>query len=290
MGTEIKHCFLYKIKSKKRLASLFGVNLPDLLENIKHPQYNVFEKNIRGKKREIEQPLGILNDIHKKIHRLIRDINMPEWVFSGKKGFSHIDNCLYHFSDKIWVVKTDIKKFYRSAKLEYVFRFFKNTLCMSDDCALLMAKLLTKDGHLPTGSPSSQIVAYWAYSKCFMEINEYASKKSIKMSLFVDDMVFSSDGYISREFVWKIQKMLEGYGLTINKSKTKYYGSRKSKKITGVVISPDGKIKVPNNMLKKIDISERKKEKTPKEETRYKGLLAAKRQIELKLRPQISRN
>jgi RNA-directed DNA polymerase len=59
--------------------------------------------------------------------------------------------------------------------------------------AWILTDLVTYKGVLPTGSPSSQLVVYCAYSLMFEEIKSISEKYGCIFSLYVDDMTLSSD-------------------------------------------------------------------------------------------------
>lgn len=276
---EFKHCSFFKVSSKRRLAGLLGVSLPELFNLKEAPTYRVFSKMGKGKYRTFEHPVGSLLLVQKKVHKILRSISLPEWVFSGRRGFSHIDNGRYHAQPRIAVLKMDIKNFFPSCKEKFVFRFLKRDLQMSDDCAYLLSKLLTKDGHLPIGSPSSQILAFWSYNQCFKNIHDYAENINIKMSLFVDDVAFSCEDSFPKGFSYTISCMVKEYGLSIKRTKTTRYGPKSFKKITGCAISPEGSLEIPNSLLLKIRKT-RKKLPEKKGICRLNGLLAAAKQID----------
>ena len=144
----------------------------------------------------------------------------------------------------------------------------------------LLINLLTYNNHLPTGSPSSQILTYWAYKQTMCKIYEKACELDINMTLFVDDLTFSSLKPIPETFKNFVKLRLENEGLTVNKKKSKSYYKNKYKKVTGTVISPDNKLLVPNKLQHKIYLLKNKEQKTDKEILSLKGMLNSARQIQ----------
>ena len=67
---------------------------------------------------------------------------------------------------------------------------FRDLFLMEDDIATIMTNLVMHGNVLPTGAPSSQLIAYWAYQDMFSEINEYAIENNYKFSLYVDDICY----------------------------------------------------------------------------------------------------
>lgn len=250
---------LYRITSKKKLAELLGIKLDQLVDITKNSKkfYKVWTKNtlkwdkkkkiFYTKARDVEESRFLLKKVQRKLCRLMSRIETPDWLMSGKKGVSYADNARYHVYNRYFLC-TDISKFYPSCSKEYVFKFFKNQLEMPEDVAWTITDLVTFNGHLPTGAPTSQIIGYWAYSITFSKIQKSAEKYGIKMTLYVDDFTFSSDKPIPENFDKLIKQRLSQVGLHINDEKNQYFYPKDHKKITGSVITPDNKLHVPNSL------------------------------------------
>lgn len=151
-----------------------------------------------------------------------------------------------------YAVKVDIRDFYTSVRKEYVFKFFRYRLKIAEDVAWFLADITTYNNFLPTGSPASQLLAFWAYKETFDRIENLAKNYNAKFSLFVDDMSFSSTKPLVRAFPFLVQTELKKVGLEINKKKTERYGKNQHKLVTGCVITPDNELKVPNKKRKEI--------------------------------------
>jgi len=282
----IKQSPFYKLSSKKKLAELLWVNL-DLLTDIVSNNaryYKVWTKETPGKKpRTVESPKPSLKKIQRRICSILSRIETPEWLMSGKKGISYADNARFHLENKHFLC-TDINSFYPSCSKEYVFKFFKNEFKMPEDIAWFVTDLVTFDNHLPTGAPTSQIIAYWAYNIAFSKIQKSAENYGIKMSLYVDDITFSSDKNIPKNFINLVSKRLSEVKLQIKPEKTQVFYPNDYKKITGCCITPKNELKVPNKLRYKITtlLENQKIESLELKETnRAFGLLNAARQIEL---------
>ncbi|EEG72538.1 reverse transcriptase domain-containing protein [[Clostridium] hylemonae] len=130
---------------------------------------------------------------------------------SGKKSYSYITNSETHLQYKF--IKTmDISKFYESAQRSKVYKMFIQTFKMEHDIAWIMTEVVTYNGVLPTGSPSSQLIVYWTYCDLFDMINNLIKQYYCHFSLYVDDMTFSSHKPISlklRDEVAIIKKSMD---------------------------------------------------------------------------------
>ena len=238
----------YKLKSKKKLSTLLGITLNELSKLTEGKYYNTF---LTKKKREIQEPRRKLKIVHAKIKKKLCNLEYPDYLFSGIRGRSSVSNAKHHLHSK-YILICDIKSFYRSCEKKYILRFFLFTLKTSPDIARIMAEILCYTSMIPTGSPSSQIIAYWAYAFIFDKINEYAQLNNIDFSLYVDDMTFSSKVRIPIKFHLEINKILNTVNLKIKLSKTKYYSDIQSKCITGCILTTKNKLCVKNKQKKKV--------------------------------------
>lgn len=210
--------------------------------------------------------------------------------------------------------KIDLKSFFPSIKRETVYKFFHEDLCCSADIAESLTNFTTIDlslssskniedvyrflnvkniksyNHLITGSPASPILSYLVNYKMFDEMQKVAIENNAIMTVYVDDVVFSSQNRLSKKFKEKILNIIKKYGYQISKNKVKYCTKRYPKLITGVIIDKNGKMTLQNSLSKKIIEEFRHLKKHPedsKSRSRLKGLLNAARQIDKTAYPSI---
>ena len=89
------------------------------------------------------------------------------------------------------------------------------------------------------------------------------------MTLYVDDMTFSSSKKPNQWYLDTITGILKRYGLSANMSKTKISYPHDDKEATGVKITPRGEMLPPDKLLTKLEL-----EKSLPEETRNPKRLA----------------
>ena len=230
---------LYKLKTKRKLADLLQVNIPELkLATADVGNYVVFEQEGKsGKARTIQHPKDSQKNIHCRIASLLCRIELPEYLHSGRKKHSHITNAKAHTGNKK-VLTTDIKSFFPSTTRKMVFNFFYNIMQCSSDVADLLASICTYNGHIPTGSQLSMPLAFWANIRMFEQLNNLANKHDVIMTVYVDDLTFSGDS-INRHFLSVIKKIIVSNGHISHPDKTKLFEKSDVKVITGVAIKCD---------------------------------------------------
>lgn len=279
---------LYRIRNRRKLAEL--LNLPK--DYFAHSHEQVYTKFSKQKPngdgvRIFTVPQDELKVIQKRLCRLLSRIETPDWVMSGKKHRSYITNAQSHV-DRLFVKTMDISRFYDSAQRRYIYKMFKETFKMSEDICWIMTDLVTYQGSLPTGSPTSQLIIYWSYGEMFNLINNIAQKYHCLFTLYVDDMTFSANIPISGELRDEVAAILKKNGLSAKTKKDHYYQNNVVKMVTGVCIS-NGKVIVPNAKRKQLLDQYKKCKDNHKisDIEKLRGMLCAVRQIEPEIFPEV---
>lgn len=210
--------------------------------------YNIFPKKMKnGKTRLIQEPKAVLQRLHARTHDLLSRVEAPNYLHSTVKRRSYISNATTH-SASVETIKIDIKSFFPSVPKKAVFIFFHEMLECRKDVAGLMADLLTYQGHLPTGSSSSPIIAFYSFKRLFDEIYEFAKRHDLKMTCYVDDITISGPG-ANKGLLHEVREIISRYGLKSHKAR--YFDRYKPRVVTGVCISDTGQ-RVPNELHLKI--------------------------------------
>ena len=268
-----------------------------------------------GKPRLIEPPHDELKIIQKQIKNCLGRIAVPDNVFSGIKGRSYADNARLHVgSNRRNLYKIDLTAFFPSITRDTVYRFFTKDLLCSPDVAQLLTDLTTIDlekssaknideiyeflkgknvssyNHLISGAPTSQILSYLVNHRMFDEMQKFADDNGITMTVYVDDVTFSSENRISKDFRDKIVAIIRKYNYQISRNKVKRYTKLYPKLITGVIIDATGKTVLKNSMRQKVIITYNELKNDPQNtdiRMRLKGLLIAARQVNKEAFPSI---
>lgn len=297
---DITQCALYKMKSLKNLKKILCITEDECRNILSVIGYHSFkiDKKDGIEKRTITAPNNRIKKIQSRMLKLLQNVKRPEWLISGEKGKCYIDNGRVHLNSKYFLTM-DIKKFYDNCRREYVFLFFRNQLCMAGDLAGLCTDIVTYNGGIPTGCPTSQIMAYYAYENMFYEIFEIACRYNCKFTIYVDDMTFSSkEPFDKRSLINEVDRTLRKYGHKPKYKKVKYYSNGESVPITGTVVEKRHELKVPNRLQKQVydefqEIKNLKGIKLTDEENKklnsLKGRIQASRNIEEDKFPEIRR-
>ncbi len=270
---DYKNCELYKIKRKRDLYALLRTD-----ENKVNNALYKYKVCIKDGKRLLEKPCEELKKIQRNMLYKLYQLNFPNYVFSGIKGKSAFDNAIYHINCK-YMLKLDMSKFFPNTQRNKVYEFFKYKLKMASDVASICTDIVTvnyekdsviiEDGvqeflnfkkikntnHLPSGTPTSQILSYLANVDMFDEIIRYTKLHKLDCTIYVDDITISSiKRDINKREEGEIKTIIRRNKQKLSTGKTIRYGINEYKKVTGFVISPNNKLVIPNKIKSKIKV------------------------------------
>ena len=217
-----------------------------------------------------------LKKAQKRILHYLQEINVPNYLYSGIKGTNFIENGKAHAGNK-FIFKIDISKFFPSTSRNKVYYFFIKKLLVAPDIAGILADLTTvsipdfsdrnnaieineflkeknikQKAHLMTGSPASVLLSFLVNEEMFDKLYLFCESNNILMTVYVDDVVFSSFKPIPSELRKKICDTVKSFGYRLSSGKIGYHQKDTAKKITGTVLDKKGCIKTPNALNHKI--------------------------------------
>lgn len=187
------------------------------------------------KKRTINSSKGDLKIIQSRIyHFLLSNISLPDFFYGGVKRKNNILNARFHQGNK-YIFTTDLKSFFPSISHKRVYSTLV-TLNITPDIARIITRLITRNGQVPQGIPTSTLIANLVFLPTGQTISDLAIRHRIKFTIYVDDMTLSS----SQDFKHLIPdflKILMDNGFKISHDKTFY--KTKNPVVTGVVVHND---------------------------------------------------
>lgn len=311
------NCPLFALQSKKMLRHLLCIKDNKMMKQAYVASLVTPYIDTTGKPRLIEPPRAELKAIQKRIKNMLGKIEIPENVFSGIKGRSYADNASFHtYGSPRYLFKIDLTAFFPSISREVVYDFFLTDLRCSADVANALTNFTTVDleratlrnpisvyeflskknvtcyNHLISGAPTSQILSYLVNHRMFDELQQLSDKHHVTMTIYVDDVTFSSEHKISRKFKEKVFHIIENNNYQISENKVKNYSRQYPKLVTGVIIDAEGCITVKNSLRRKIIVEHEYLRNHPedvKSRQRLRGLVTAARQVNKDIFPSIYR-
>lgn len=240
---------LFKLRSRSRLAKLLRISPAELRSlasgDALYKEFDILKKNGRGL-RHVENPCRRLKLAQAKIARLLARIDPPDFLFCPVKRRCYVTNAAAHRSNRV-VQCLDIKSFFPSTPQRRVFWFFREVMQCERDIAGLLAKLACYQGHLPTGSPLSPIIAYFAYYDLWHRIAGFCKERGYTFTVYIDDVTISGQR-VPRRDIWEVRRMIHAVGLRYHKEKT--FVDRAAE-VTGVLLV-NGRLVAPFRQHKKM--------------------------------------
>lgn len=231
------------IHSKRHLLNVTGLDEEglDALLGFADQSYTPYTKRKKKpdgtiKERRIEPSVGLLKKVQKRLNRYIQEnYAFPDYVVGGLKGKDNILNAKIHQGSKHFFT-TDLKNCFPSMDGHMVYRAVSRA-GIRGPVAHLVTSLVTLQGHIPQGAPTSSIISTLVFiAHIGKKIEQLIAGKEIRFTLYIDDLTFSSEQDF-RYLCEPILATLRGAGLKISHNKT-HYGSKAE--ITGILTRSSG--------------------------------------------------
>jgi len=189
------------------------------------------DKEGKPKVRILCPSTGLLKKVQTKIKsRVLAKFKFPQYIKGGIRGQDNIKNAKYHIGNK-YKFATDIKDFFPSIFEKAVFHTF-NELGYYPPISRILAKLVTFEGVLPQGAPTSNHIANLVFFPIDLKVFAYCASRKIKYTRYVDDLSFSAAFDFSLDS-YPLIKIITPY-FKVNRKKT-FFTSGKAK-FTGLMV------------------------------------------------------
>ena len=226
--------------SLRGLAWRLGVPLHRLREAARDTElfYREFRRPRPGRPdRVIDNPHPCL----KKIQRRARTVflgNQPldDSVHGCVEGRSPSTNAEVHCRQRN-LARIDVKNCFPSITNRKVFRLFRQA-GLGPKVASLLTVLLTRNGHVPQGSPASDRLANLVLRPVDDRVREIAANVGLNRRRFVDD--FTLSGEATREAIGQVIAALRAEGFAVGHRKTGNAGATKPHIVTGYTATHHG--------------------------------------------------
>lgn len=225
--TLICHPLKLNLNSTKYLALNLGYPLTAIDYFRKNKSKNVKElklrqsKNGKFKERIVYNPSKGYKKLLRAINsKLLRKASFPDGVIGGLIGKSIDDMAGVHCQQEA-VLSIDLKNFFPAIKSGRVVKFFRHSGC-SPEIAGLLTDLVTLNGFLPQGFPTSPLMANLiAFGLDVQHIAE-SKKHNLHRTRWIDDIVFSGRAGNLIKGIKPLLGAVKFHGFQLNHNKTEY--------------------------------------------------------------------
>ena len=200
-------------EENKKIKEIYSIS-----NNIEN-NYKVFRIRKRnGKYRTIYEPNSVLKHIQRQIlNNILNDTSISEYAKAYKKGISLKENALVHTNKKM-ILKLDIEDFFDNISFINIYNKCFNIDRYPKDIGVLLTTLVTYNGYLPQGAPTSAYISNIIMKDFDNAIGNWCKIKDVSYTRYSDDMTFSGD-FIPSEVIKLVRKNLYKLGLKINNDK-----------------------------------------------------------------------
>lgn len=189
-----------------------------------------------GSKRDIDTPRTYLKVIQWWIlDNILNHVEIAENVFGFVAGRSAVKNAEYHLGAKR-VLNVDIRQFFPSITIDQVRTIFAS-LGYTEEVADMLAELCCLDDRVPQGAPTSPAIANLVLRGLDEQLSRLAEEAGHRYSRYADDLTFSSQLWIEKEFLNLVEKAVQVAGFELKSEKTRFSGFDGRMEVTGVVIN-----------------------------------------------------
>ncbi|WP_297731211.1 reverse transcriptase family protein [uncultured Maricaulis sp.] len=150
------------------------------------------EPKPKGGTRRIEDPHKSLKQVQARLARILSVISPPAYLFCPVKGRGPVRNASEHVNaGDCWTL--DVKSYFTSTVQAAVFDFFSKKMRIARDLSGILAKLTCVHGRLPTGAPTSPILAFYANKPMWDEVDSLCVEHGLTFTLYMDDLTVSGE-------------------------------------------------------------------------------------------------
>lgn len=221
------------------LADICGVTPQSLLDlsrsvNQHYHRFGIDKGN--GKKRWIEAPSNFLKYTQKQILlEILYKVSPHEAAHGFVPNRSIVTNAEPHVNRE-WVANFDIKGFFPATKRPLIKDVLSRYTQLNEDERRVVLKLVSKNGVLPQGAPTSPHIANLAMYEADLKMQHYADVNNLKYTRYADDLTFSGDR-LPKELRRFIGRSIRPLGYQIASGKSKWLPQSKRQMVTGLVVN-----------------------------------------------------
>lgn len=223
--------YVYRsIHNIKSLALLLGETVP-LLNKLAEDSHKMYRRVPQVKKdgteRETFDAHEPLKTVQRKIvDRLLAKISYPDYLHGGIRDSiyprSIYSNVKSH-SGACNIILQDIKNFFPSITENKVLSIFKGVMGFGDEVAIMLTRLVTKNGVVPQGASTSSYIANLVFWDVEPRLVVWIREQGMSYSRFADDISISSKSVIlpeqKTEIVRRVTGMLAAKGFVQKRQK-----------------------------------------------------------------------
>lgn len=193
-----------------------------------------------GGERKIHAPEPALKMVQWSLAPFFRTMFTPAICsFGFERGRGIVENARVHVGQD-WVLNADIQDFFPSISRPRLKGLFQSDWGphVSPYMADSLARLVTHQGRLPQGAPSSPVLTNLVAANLDIRLEGLARHFGCRYSRYVDDLTFSAAGPGAlREVLPRLLRIVASEGFDLNPKKTRVQPVSMRQGVTGLVLT-----------------------------------------------------
>jgi hypothetical protein len=170
-------------------------------------------------------------------------------MFGSVKGNNSIVTALCHIESK-YFFKLDMKEYFNKISNTRVHHTLTE-LGFPWKTSRAITRFCTNNYSLPQGASSSPVLANLVFSETAKQLQTFADKHHLILTVYLDDIIFSSN-YNFKTFTFAIIDIIKSNGFSLNHKKISY--RHDMCEVTGLFVG-NGKLKIHPAMIKAAQIN-----------------------------------
>jgi RNA-directed DNA polymerase len=236
---EMKKRGLKCILNSSHLAHILRISCKKVnwLANDRADHYVCFHTKKRdGNNREILAPKPYLKKVQRQIlDELLHRVRLNFRAEGFRKKRSVVTNAKRHIGKEV-VIKMDVRDFFPSIIFERVLGMFVS-LGYPRQTSLLLTRLVTHNGKLPIGAPTSPAISNIICRRMDKRFSKLGQKMEFEYSRYADDITISSNNKKITRMIPFFKEIVGEEGFVVNEAKMRILRSGRRQKITGIVVN-----------------------------------------------------
>ncbi len=230
------------------LRILLKARISKINKLMNEPSYITFSiPKKRGGNRLIQSPDSNLMRLQSRLnfflqnyYHLIRPEGIHGFVINPNKKekiCNIVDNAKIHINQK-QVLNLDLKDFFPSIQAYRVKELFvSDYFKFNDEVANALALLVTYNGKLPIGAPTSPVISNFICLELDANLIAFCKENQLNFSRYADDLTFSCNEEISKETISRIFEIIKNNNFEVNHKKTRLKSNHRKQTVTGLVVN-----------------------------------------------------
>lgn len=204
-------------------------------------------RRTNGSFRRITRPTPFLRAVLRQVDAFLRTIepSPPAHVHGFVKGKSIVTNARAHLAQPV-VVRIDIERFFESTSRQRVSRALESAGFVAD-AADLVSRIVTVDGSLPVGFPTSPRLSNLVLIDVDRALLDLSRQLGATLTRYADDITFSGS-FSPAELIPLANRVLRDDGWALNEAKTLIMRSGQRQIVTGLCVNDPEHPRIPRNL------------------------------------------